>query len=230
MDKSENIRMATIEEQRDNWKESARFHLKNEEYYRKERDTMATENARLLAALNIATPALEAAMGMLSDDDAMPFVRTLGYCALLLEDATEYNDDMTLTTNAVWEELSAEVGRRKTLQAERDELRDVLSYFVCNFPAGTAKSKLFEDMFSRGMTLIGILPSDGDVSEDYNALACAVTHAEEQLSSAVDNLTLYEFQLPIWCWEATALYDRTFGDGPCTTEQPSCGPDQPLPF
>ncbi len=46
----------------------------------------ATENARLLAALNIVTPALETAMGMLSDDDAMPFVRTLGYCILLLEE------------------------------------------------------------------------------------------------------------------------------------------------
>ena len=137
------------------------------------RDTMATENARVVDALNIVTPALEATMEMLPDDDAMPFVRILGYCTLLLEEK----------------------------------------------PA----------------------PPDGDVSDPTHGgglsplsaytRACAATwEAENVWTDAVDTQSLVEFDLPIWCWKATATYDRTFGDGPCTTEQPLCGPDQPLPF
>ncbi len=58
------------------------------------------ENARLLNALTIVTPALEAAMEMLQEDEAMPFVRTLGYCILLLEEkAAPPDGDVTDPTH-----------------------------------------------------------------------------------------------------------------------------------
>lgn len=45
-------RMATVEEQRDNWMETAKFHLRNEQYYREQYNAAEQRLAKLEAALH----------------------------------------------------------------------------------------------------------------------------------------------------------------------------------
>lgn len=136
-----------------------------------QRDTLATENARL-------RDVIEEVRDMLQDfthtDD-----HTARHAARALLDAVLhpelYAPDAEVNAPIVLSAAQACGDYPLPQIVQRDdatkELRDVLAYFVCNFPAGTEKGQLFDDMFSRGMELIGIAP-DGSVSAPTGAWQC----------------------------------------------------------
>lgn len=85
-----------------------------------------------------------------------------------------------------WFQCAIEAARREfQLPFEPDtRLVDVLSYFVCHWPAGTKNDELFDDMFSQAMALTGMLPEGDVLAQDgvtgLSARDAAITPSENE--------------------------------------------------